>query len=226
MDESNYTPAQLEKDTNEAFEVRSRQLESMLKNSGNPIYAFEMLVACQDYAMHAKTRSDVKPWEIDPLSPPIWVTRYLVWAAQRIREAAGGLDPDTYPSRDKSTDEEWHEQYETWRRTPSMTPEEAVQKLGRLLSLARPGWNAFSDYRSHKGRFFDLMTYEYAREQGASDAEAINRLMEDGNFANERTVRRRIAQARKIIGGRNPWTTGNDQRRADPTQDNAPFREE
>jgi hypothetical protein len=120
-----------------------------------------------------------------------------------------------------------HEAWCRWRYNPTLDFDPALSRVPNALGLRRQGWNAFRDYAANRARQFDLdslaayqspgLTAQEAGEYnstagptaphvaehqgfGLTARQARERLMDELGLQDERSLRRRLSQARRESG--------------------------
>lgn len=180
-------------------------------NTRNPIYVWQAInlsfaLGAMEVQLRAGAKSEEPPGS-EPHPLPAWCLVYLGTIASRIGVLADGIDfrkmPRPFGDVEPST--------ESWRNAaeaqPTLAPSEARDLTAQALSLSRPGWNAFERYSAVEGMEMDAFSDEALRFEGKTASEAMRINLEESGVADERTMRRRIAESRRARGEKKPKPT-------------------
>jgi hypothetical protein len=114
-----------------------------------------------------------------------------MWGALAIDHLAWGLDEKTKPPNGDQ------QAYQNWRANPTLNAKSALSRVPASLLFARHGWNAFDDFwRSERTLDIDEARNQF-RSDGLSSQEADNKVLEIWGLADERTIQRHSAHARR-----------------------------
>jgi hypothetical protein len=80
-----------------------------------------------------------------------------------------------------------------------LTEGQRIDILPSLLGFARPGWNAFSQYRSIKEMEYISRYLNELREEGVSYGAALAKAAEHYGYEDQRSLRRRLAKRRAVF---------------------------
>jgi hypothetical protein len=149
------------------------------KNTGNPVYVWKALRWLSPILQQIRINlgEDLPP---GPGSPPAWCMEYLLNCADAIDKLTFGFDP---------RDLEYTE----------LTEGQRIDILPALLGFARPGWNAFSRYRSIEEMHYISKYLNELRDEGVSNSAALSKAAEHYGFEDERSLRRRLAKRRAVF---------------------------
>lgn len=162
--------------------------------TGNPIYFWDAIQHCSHMS-----RLEIND-SVFRASLPDWCLKHIQTLAFQILNLAQGLDETIQPEPDGDDPEGWGKSFDEWHRNPTLTFQDAVDRLPSRLGFTRPGWNAFADYKRALERFtrevFIAYDYKVHRAAGLSQAQAFDLISEDHGISDERNLRRIISRFR------------------------------
>ena len=177
------------------------------ENSSNPVYLFiEMMKIFQKSIEHEVDNLPAEKftpenWEKARLSAiahtqfPPRLMEYLFQVGDAVVALASGLDSRNCPPCQSDSPEaqrEFHRAYKDWYST-RLSPIASMAALPGMIGLARPGWNAFSAFRSDMQVADARRHYGAARYRGLSRAEALEEVADVYGYDEIRSVERLIA---------------------------------
>lgn len=148
----------------------------------NPLYAWEAVNICNLAGY-------------PPLPLPQWCLNYVVTVAVRMGSLGRLNNPKTYPfAVPGETREDNNDRIGKWQRT-KIRPAEAVAMLPWVLSVTRPGWNAFADHEGAQSAA--LLAAQYDGMPDHWIPRVLAKAEKHRNISPE-TVKRRIRRGRRV----------------------------
>ena len=156
-----------------AEECRSAQ--KLYETRKNPMYAWRVILNWAFLKLELDRDVDL----------PEWCIEYLLTSACRLSMLAKGRDfTQSLPTKPEEPE-------------PYIAPEKRHGMVSQALQLSMRGstWSAFNDINSQNAKEFDLEHFRWLKNEGLSAAEAMDRVMVDNGIRDERSMKRRFAEA-------------------------------
>jgi hypothetical protein len=193
----------------ELGERAAASYEGDFRRTGNPIYVWEAIRFCVGHALDAEFLTGPRVTTAEDYSArrqrafqrvvlPPWCLEYLFQASFRISDLSFGHDEKKRPTYSDSPD--YDAALLEWHCNPTLSADEAADRLAAALGFRRDGWNAFY----HRGKDdYDARILEDFRDllaEGSSKGEAYESLAYLYDFDEVRSVQRRVAAAKRRLG--------------------------
>ena len=176
------------------------------EHTGNPVYVWKAISAC--FMLGAASTRLLTGSMPDPLPGaqphplPAWCLLYLGTIATRIDCLTEGKDFRLLPKpfgHLEPTAEVWENSRAI---PPSLDPLGAAETMAQALGFIRDGWNAFERSAALAEKELDDFSEWALRSEGKSASEAMTILLQETGINDERTMRRRLAEARAARRGK------------------------
>ncbi len=188
------------------FMIRHREVYRTAPiDSKNPVYTWMGLIR----ALAPQARSGAIAGSAFPetVTLPGWIAEYLSEASLQIIMLYMGIDTRVLPAEDmedqaagSETLDEGQEQDEDL-----VDPKDAMGLLPAALGLRRDGWNAFRAVKADRDKIEIFRKFEDHCRSGMTARDAEFQLQADLGLADDRSVRRRIAEGKALVAAREPW---------------------
>ena len=171
--------------------------------TANPLYVWRAIDLCFRIAQLDMPRADARRLPLSSANPfPSWCMEYLHRTAVRFGALAEGQDFHQLPKpigEQEPSAEGWKQAIEGGAELP---PEDAARLVPAALGTSREGWNAFQAAASLAGKELDEFSDFVLREDGLKPRQRMDTLLEEAGMTDERTMRRRLAEAREATRGK------------------------
>ena len=157
------------------------QFRSDYERTNNPLYIWEAIYTVFSHDVFKNKKY------------PSWIVKYIEDCARFIIGLKSGIDWQAMIAAEKANNN-WMD--ETVWRIENIAASEYLTRTLNILGFSRRGFNAFVEYKNSEEKVDDWFYYLGLIDEGKTGAKALEEVMEFRGTSDERTVRRRLAEAR------------------------------